>query len=190
MTGGLVTFRGTNSPGFRKLGLKSKPCTNPKLQNRGLLEELGAGTMIFMVLLDVNVCLFSSRILQIPPILIFNMSFLHPGTMDQLLMRRFSWHFIMGLQCAQNSNLLVALAARLGCLRPVPLARSHRAAFYGPVALRNSSPARQVSDCPYMLSGCFTIKFDLAAHGKMGFVTPSWVDDKDWYRATGPTVSG
>ncbi|CAJ1334119.1 unnamed protein product [Effrenium voratum] len=37
----------------------------------------------------------------------------------------------------------------------------------------------QVSDCPYMLSGCFTIKFDLAAHGKMGFVTPSWVDDKE-----------
>ena len=34
----------------------------------------------------------------------------------------------------------------------------------------------QVSDCPYMLSGSFTVKFDIAGPlGRLGYVTPTWV---------------
>ncbi|CAE8723647.1 unnamed protein product, partial [Polarella glacialis] len=35
----------------------------------------------------------------------------------------------------------------------------------------------QVSDCPHMLSGPFTFKFDIAGPlGKLGYVTPTWLD--------------
>lgn len=142
--------------------------------------------MIFMVLLDVNVCLFSSRMLQIPPILIFNMSFfasMHHGSA-----------FVAALLMALHHGL--AMCPKLQppcctcCTSWLLAACSFSTIAQGSLLGDRWPCGIQVSDCPYMLSGCFTIKFDLAAHGKMGFVTPSWVDDKDWYRAMGPTVSG
>ncbi|CAE8650628.1 unnamed protein product, partial [Polarella glacialis] len=37
-----------------------------------------------------------------------------------------------------------------------------------------------VSDCPHLLSGSFTFKFDIAGPlGKMGYVTPTWITDDE-----------
>lgn len=37
----------------------------------------------------------------------------------------------------------------------------------------------QVSDCPYMLSGAFTFKFDVKSLGTLGYVTPTWVGEEE-----------
>ncbi|OLP83935.1 hypothetical protein AK812_SmicGene35251 [Symbiodinium microadriaticum] len=38
----------------------------------------------------------------------------------------------------------------------------------------------QVSDCPYMLSGAFALKFDIAGPlGQLGYVTPTWVREEE-----------
>ncbi|CAK9087355.1 Protein NO VEIN (Protein EMBRYO DEFECTIVE 2597) [Durusdinium trenchii] len=40
----------------------------------------------------------------------------------------------------------------------------------------------QVSDCPHMLSGSFTFKFDVKKLGKMGYVTPTWVHEEELHQ--------
>lgn len=39
-----------------------------------------------------------------------------------------------------------------------------------------------VSNCPHVLSGCFTFKFDVDSLGKLGYVTPTWLSDKELKR--------